>query len=242
MFKRALACCLALALTAGCLSGCGPAQTEQTAAPSPSSEQIQSPPVQTVEPTPSPDVTVQPSPLPSADDLSDDEAEARRQAMLPIVDALGRCLSENGLDYAPRDPGFFWVALYYAISNYGTGHPLVQQEEWGLQAPYQVVQEYAGALFADYSDLLEIPEMLNSSVWYDDDWGAYGFSAAESSPSTMNVDSWLDSSDGSYQAAVTLTDAWGESHSFQLTLVDNPYVSGITSPTFYYTVSDIRMQ
>ena len=58
-------------------------------------------------------------------------------SMTDPIDALARCMLENGLEYDPQDPDFFWIALYYFTGGYGLNHPLIEEKEgtYQLQIP-----------------------------------------------------------------------------------------------------------
>ena len=97
-------------------------------------------------------------------------------SMLEPADALMMCMLENNLEYSPSDSLFFWKALYYFAGIYAPAHDLAEVGEDGsMTLPRQTVQEFAAVLFADYDDLLPIPEEMSESVIYDSGWDSYTF-------------------------------------------------------------------
>lgn len=79
--------------------------------------------------------------------------------MLMPMDALMMCAVEEEKNYDPADPEFFWGALFRELGNHSDASSLITtNENWELQVPRQVAQEFATGLFADYSDLLAVPD------------------------------------------------------------------------------------
>lgn len=192
----------------------------------------------TVSPSPTAEVSASPSPTVTPSSVSASDSIYNQDYidnMMPVLDSLTRFMVENETPYNPNDKEVFWTALSYIINNYGTSHPFVESYPDGtIVAKRQVVQEYASAMFYDYNDLLEIPDSLEGFVTYDKDYDAYSFAGSDRSESEVSIVDSTDNKDGT----ITVTTSLGGEHvNCIFTLVSNPYVSGISDPSFYYSVS-----
>lgn len=158
------------------------------------------------------------------------------QAMEPIFDSLIRATIETGSKYAPRDNEYFWYTLYLIGVNYGGNNPLVEKEEFEYRVPRKLMQEYASASFLDYDDLLEFPEEF--SVQYSEDYDAYILPLSDKGDDHIEIKKIVKK--GKERMVTVVTKEQKEvTGSYQFTIVDNPYASGITDPEFYYTVKDL---
>ena len=164
-------------------------------------------------------------------------------SMAAPIDALARCMLEQNLDYAPQDPEFFWIALFYFAGAYGLDHELVAEEEgtYQLQIPTPVMQEHAAALFADYNDLYDLPSIMKGNISYDPDWDAYSVSRGDIGLSEMRLTSFAETEDD-YAVTAELWEIGPEEElisAYDVTLVDNAYVDSIENPLYFYSVKDI---
>ena len=165
--------------------------------------------------------------------------------MLMPMDALMMTAVEQGQDYDPSSPEFFWGALYRELGLYADASSLITTEESGeIKVPRQTAQEFATGLFADYSDLPALPESLSSMIRYDEGWDAYflspgdrGLSAAELLTATLTED-------GGYDMTARLYDVTDSSDIcvYRFHLVPNAYADGITEPLFLYSVESMSLQ
>ena len=164
-------------------------------------------------------------------------------SMTAPIDALARCMLENGLEYDPQDPDFFWIALYYFTGGYSLNHPLIEEKEgtYQLQIPTPVMEEHATALFADYTGLFDLPSIMKGNVSYDSGWDAYSVSRGDIGLSQMQIISYEKTEDG-YLLRTHLLSADSEEEliqAYDVTLVDNTSVDGIEDPLYFYSVKDI---
>jgi hypothetical protein len=77
------------------------------------------------------------------------------ESMLEPADAILMCKVEGKFSYIPKDPTFFWTALYDFTGLYGAEHSLSKVTDTELIMPKQAVQEYA--LKKDISKFLKYP-------------------------------------------------------------------------------------
>ena len=164
-------------------------------------------------------------------------------SMAAPIDALARCMLEQGLEYDPQDPEFFWTALFYFTGAYGLNHELVEEEEgtYQLKVPTPVMQEHAAALFADYEDLYDLPSIMKGNVSYDPDWDAYFLSRGDIGLSELKFTSFA-AAEENYAVTAELWSTGPEEEliaSYAVILEDNAYVDGIENPLYYYSVKDI---
>ena len=164
-------------------------------------------------------------------------------SMTAPIDALARCMLENGLEYDPEDPDFFWTALYYFTGGYGLNHELVTEKEgtYQLQIPTPVMQEHATALFADYTGLFDLPSIMKGNISYDSGWDAYSVSRGDIGLSQMQIISYEKTEEG-HLLRTHLLSADSEEEliqAYDVTLVDNASVDGIENPLYFYSVKDI---
>lgn len=236
MKKPCLATVLVSALLIGLLSGCGAPAPEETASPAHTSQPTPTPvpaatPVPTAEPTPT-------SPRNGEEELEPAEREARRQAMLPVLKAAVRGVYENGLVYHSREPGYFWVALSYAL-NEEPYSALAQVEEWSLTVPRPAVEAYAAALFAAYDGLPEIPALLENSVWYDAAQDAYGVTLLSPWEAELALTEWEAGESGGYTALLSLEEA-GVRTAYRVDLADASPAAADGQTPFYYAIVALR--
>lgn len=167
------------------------------------------------------------------------------QNMLMPMDALMMCAVEEEKNYDPADPEFFWGALFRELGNHSDASSLITtNENWELQVPRQVAQEFATGLFADYSDLLAVPDSLSSIIRYDESWDAYILSPGDRGLSAAEILSASETEDGGYDVTARLYDVTDSSDIcvYLFHLVPNAYADGITDPLFLYSVESMSPQ
>lgn len=167
------------------------------------------------------------------------------QNMLMPMDALMMCAVEEEKNYDPADPEFFWGALFRELGNHSDASSLITtNENWELQVPRQVAQEFATGLFADYSDLLAVPDSLSSIIRYDESWDAYILSPGDRGLSAAEILSASETEDGGYDVTARLYDVTDSSdiYVYLFHLVPNAYADGITDPLFLYSVESMSPQ
>ena len=138
--------------------------------------------------------------------------------MRPIL--LGLCKSMSGGNaYNPADPGFFWNSIYDAINGGNWLHPHIALSEdgSGYVVPKEVMSEYAEAMFAGNSSLVEIPQTLGG-IEFNVDLDSYILYSSEGYTGTMDFTSVEQTADG-YIIGTAFTTRNGnvEDHTFILT-------------------------
>ena len=165
--------------------------------------------------------------------------------MLMPMDALMMTAVEQGQDYDPFSPEFFWGALYRELGLYADASSLITVEESGeIKVPRQTAQEFATGLFADYSDLPALPESLSSMIRYDEGWDAYFLSPGDRGLSAAELLTASPTEDGGYDMTARLYDVTDSSDIcvYRFHLVSNAYADGITDPLFLYSVESMSLQ
>lgn len=165
--------------------------------------------------------------------------------MLMPMDALMMTAVEQGQDYDPSSPEFFWGALYRELGLYAGASSLITTEESGeIKVPRQTAQEFATGLFAAYSDLPALPESLSSMIRYDEGWDAYFLSPGDRGLSAAELLTASPTEDGGYDMTARLYDVTDSSDIcvYRFHLVSNAYADGITDPLFLYSVESMSLQ
>ena len=165
--------------------------------------------------------------------------------MLMPMDALMMTAVEQGQDYDPFSPEFFWGALYRELGLYAGASSLITTEESGeIKVPRQTAQEFATGLFADYSDLPALPESLSSMIRYDEGCDAYFLSPGDRGLSAAELLTASPTEDGGYDMTARLYDVTDSSDIcvYRFHLVPNAYADGITEPLFLYSVESMSPQ
>ena len=171
-------------------------------------------------------------------------ADPQISCMKAPIDALARCMLENDMEYDPEDPDFFWTALFYFTGAYGLENDLVKENDnYQLIVPTKVMQEHATALFADYDDLLDLPDIMQGNVSYDEGKDAYLVSQGDVGLSEMRLTEFEETDDGIEVTA----ELWGTGPeeeliaAYDVLLVENAYADGITDPTYLFSVASMEM-
>ena len=180
-------------------------------------------------------------PAVSAPETADDDINK----MLPVFDSLIRALLDrDAYDYAPRDPDFFWSAVYLMAVNWESFNPVAEiSEDWvSLILPVQTVQELATALFADYDGLPDIPESVSGAVSYDEKLGVYYFTMSDAGEEYSQIDASESTDDGRMFVTVVLKTTYfgGEEDAImaliEFTIQPNAHAAEIDEPRFLYSV------
>lgn len=163
-------------------------------------------------------------------------------SMAKPIDALLRCMLENNTTYDSTDPEFFWSALYYFLGENSTENPLVTMtEDDRIKVPRKVAQEYAIALFANYDDLLPLPESLSASITYDENWDAYLLTRGDRGLSETILSDYKEA-DNSYTVTAKLISTMGDNDVLcesTVTMQKNAFADGITDPKYLYSVAEV---
>lgn len=171
-------------------------------------------------------------------------AEQQAQAvddMTAPVDSLVRCMLENGMEYDPQDPEFFWTSLAYFAGQYGSEHQLAEVTDDSITLPSKAVQELAIALFADYDDLLELPDSLSGRVTYDESTDAYTFGRGDIGLAETKL-TFKGEEDGVVTVQADLVSLMEDQDiigSWTVTMTNNTYADGISDPMYLYSVASV---
>ncbi len=169
------------------------------------------------------------------------EIPADMESMLAPMDAIMMCGAETGFEYDVEKPEVFWRLMYYNIGNHGSSHQLAKVDKGILELDRKVVQEFATGMFANYSDLPELPEEMEDAITYDKSIDAYLFSLGDRGLSQAEMVKCMQNADGSYDVTARLYDLEDNSTivSAVFHLVANRYADGISNPMFLYTISSV---
>lgn len=165
-----------------------------------------------------------------------------QQNMLPVMDALVMCMEENSYSYDSTNPEFYWSALFYVTNQCGLereGNGVTSDGVEGImKVYYRVVQEFATATFADYTDLMDIPDGVEYVKLNPDDNEEYWFNMGDRGNIASKIVSWETESDGSQTVVTQIYDSVDDEviAEYKFVLVDNTYADGVSSPTFIYSV------
>lgn len=170
------------------------------------------------------------------------DIQANVEAMMPIMDSVVRAMREgDGEDYEPRDDDFFWSLLYLMGVNWGHTHPVAEIDGPNIVLRTQIMQEFASAAFYDYSDLLPLDaDDWTNVMTYDAGRDAYVIELSDVGESETKLESYTANADGSVTAVVGLYGGEEKTFEVTLTLVANPYASGITNAFYLYSVADAK--
>lgn len=177
--------------------------------------------------------------------IAAEELGKKEENMLAIMDSLNMCMAEQGYQYDVNNAQFFWTALAYTIGNYPnlrdneSNGTLTYNPEGYYRVYYKLVQEYASGIFADYSNLPELPEI--GMVGKDADPEYYHFYVGDRGTTYGVLDSWKNNGDGTYTAVTKLVSSFDHSEiaAYEYVLVKNSYADGISNPMFVYAIKSV---
>lgn len=157
------------------------------------------------------------------------------QVMYPAVHALVMAMTENHLDYNPKDPEFLWTSLYYMLSLYGQMDERAELTDDALLLPGEVIQDYAAALYPDVSSLPDIPAPISQRISQTGD-GIYRLARGDEGLSQVTVEPPIYLTEGTVVingALVALEDG-STLREFQVTLLPRDCMFGfiVTDLTF----------
>lgn len=191
----------------------------------------------------------------SKDETSSDggetQTEAPAQAELPEnlesmrepIDALLMCsIDHEDFEYDVNNSYDFWLSLYYFAGLYGPKHILADYNDGVLKLMHPTVQEFASVLYADYNDLLELPEDMKDKVEYDADYDSYTFYTGDRGLCYTAITGCTDNEDGTYTITAQLLDTVDNSliGSGTFVLTENKYISGIVDARYMYSISSFE--
>lgn len=164
-------------------------------------------------------------------------------SMTAPIDALARCMLENDMEYDPENPDFFWTALYYFTGGYGLEHEQVEEipDTYQLKVPKEVMAEHAIALFSDYTDLMELPSIMQGNISYDSSEDAYLISQGDIGLTKMILTDVKETEKG-YTLRAELLSMPEEKviGTWDVTLIRNTFAEEIENPLYLCSVSSMK--
>lgn len=137
--------------------------------------------------------------------------------MRPVMYGLCKAMTK-GTVYDPANGEFFWNAIYASINGNTWIHPNISLSDdgAGYMVPKAVVEEYAAAMFADVSELPELPSNMGS-IEYDEETGSYMIYSAGGISGVMDITS-VDEIENGYKVMVAFNTKNGlvENHTFMM--------------------------
>ena len=156
------------------------------------------------------------------------------EAMVPVLDSILRCCTENDMVYDASDPDFFWSVLYYYCVNWAEEDASCEIVDGELRVPAEQMKAYAKAFF---DDMEAFPSPSPDCVIrYDSDWQSYFMPLSDGSENETVLLCTYNQPNGSVSAEADLTQPDGtviaSVHAF---LVPN---TGNDGNQLSYSVSD----
>ena len=108
--------------------------------------------------------------------------------MVPPINALVLCMLEQKLTYDETSDAFFWNSLYYMISLYGQLDSRAELTDDTLILPAETVEDYAAALFTNYSGLPALPVSLMDRVTFDWSTDSYRLARGDAGLSETRIE------------------------------------------------------
>lgn len=178
-----------------------------------------------------------PSPEQAASKLVPDENKLK--AMLPVFEAIINASTDE--IYDGNDPYYFWSVMYFIGVNNGTANPkaMVAPDDINIIIPTQLVDEYASALFANYSKMPALPEDMDFPITYAKDQDAYLMELSDSGEVEYAISSYEAVSDTQITATVQVKYDDG-TQEYKFVLQTNSTAAKMQSPVFYYAVVSVE--
>ena len=166
------------------------------------------------------------------------------QTMVEPADAILMAMVESGEAYVPKDPDFFWHALYLFLGMYSENHLLVEVSDASLRVPRKVAQEYATALFYEYDELLPLPESMADFVTYSEAEDAYYLGRGDRGLSESVITRWAEEGDEAYYLEVEMRSTMDDQviQSAIFLVQKSEYTDGMTNPTYHYQIANVFEQ
>lgn len=222
-----------------CIVGCGNGDVE-TGGKNTETENSMSSESQLTEESESNDVNDSQSENSESEVVELDESQIAEsiQNMLPPMDSIMLCATENGIEYNAENPDTFWTLMYYLVVNHGYGNPLAEFAGGDLKIGSRAVFEYAAAMF-EIEKMPDIPASRAEIIKYDEKEDAYYFMLSDRGLSDSEIVSFEKNADGSYDVIARLYDVeeGGTISTAKFHLVKNKNIDGIDNPQFYWTIT-----
>lgn len=153
---------------------------------------------------------------------------AALDGMVAPVNALVLSVVEMNMAYQPDNDVSVWNSLYYVLSLCGQMDERAELTDDTLILPREAVEDYAAALFADYSGLPALPQTLDDRVVYDAANDSYRLARGDAGLSETQFGASRDIGSGQVQvdgALIGLEDG-AILYQFTVTLVPNDSMFG----------------
>ncbi|MDO4549530.1 MAG: hypothetical protein Q4D04_15680 [Clostridia bacterium] len=172
-------------------------------------------------------------PLAAANETRDSDVEA----MLPVLDSVMYAMIECNRAYSPDNSEYFWTTLAMIAVNWDIDNPLSEVVDPELRVPRRLMQEYAAAAFANYTDLLPVEQ--DGLVRYDEAWDAYFVGLGDKGDIETRISGYSFLEDGTVEVEVVMS-SFDEVELYTMTasLEPNPYADAVTGGTYAYSVSE----
>ncbi len=177
----------------------------------------------------------------------DPNIEKKIKSMQPLFEGAINGIFSLGKDwnnnYQANDLNFMWTILFHYASSHGHLHPLAKESNGKLRIPKKVMQEFAASLFADYSDLLPLPENLEA-VSYNLDYDSYDVQLSDAGAMVFNISDITPLPAGKYQVKIVVLDDMEETIYGRsiIILAPNPYAKMIAQPLYYFSIENIMFE
>lgn len=138
-------------------------------------------------------------------------------AMRPILNGLCKALTGGGI-YDPSDAMFYWEAVYSSINGNTWIHPDISLADngAGYMVPKAVMEEYAAAMFADVSEIPELPSNMGGILYIEEE-ESYMLYSAGGFVGNMDITA-VEAEDNAYKVTVAFQTKTGaiENYNFNL--------------------------
>ncbi|MDL2206505.1 hypothetical protein LJC33_06285 [Eubacteriales bacterium OttesenSCG-928-N13] len=164
-------------------------------------------------------------------------------AIYPMHPAMDSVLRTTGIGTEPpfdvQNDEVVWTVLYLMGVNWSNSFDAIVPEGADLLVPATLMEQFARAAFAEFTELPEIPIALSFSVAYDEETETYALAGSDAGDSYTEIDAIQMNDDGSAKVTLGLYmySEEGSIGSLDFTLVPDPNV-GDGSP-FAYRIASI---
>ena len=129
------------------------------------------------------------------------------ESMIPVMDSILRCCTENDMSYDASDPEFFWSVMYYYCVNWAQDDASCEVVEGELRVPAERMKVFAKAFF---DGVEAFPSLQPDDVIrYDSDWQSYFMPLSDDSVNETVLKNTYDQPNGSISAEAELVDPNG---------------------------------
>lgn len=132
-----------------------------------------------------------------------DTAQKDLENMLPLTDAVMRCLLEQSYTYTPEDPQVFWRMIYYATPEF-SDQAVIDGD--AMELPVSAVERIAAALYSGYQGLPDISAVQDDRIGYNAEKDTYSFGLGDRGLSDYEMMNFVTNEDGSVTMKVRLFD------------------------------------